>query len=126
MDNQNKDKNFNTILERLKKSPKDMFDFYKADKLIIKDYIEEKQGSFKFRIYENVIVIPGGPGWVYFIDNEDKYHWVTIEKVDEIIYPKKSKDFFIGLNLVMQHDLIDRLIALQDSQKRGEEREGTQ
>ena len=68
MDNQKND----NILERLKKSPRELINFYKAEKLIIKDYIEGKQDVFKLRIYENVIVIPGNPDWVFFIDDETK------------------------------------------------------
>ncbi len=120
---------FEEILSKLKSSPEDLLEFYRAEKLVLKDRGSGSGDSdggsqTKLRVYEDVIVIATMPDWAQFIDNEGKFHWIPADKIDEIVYVKDSKEFFMQMATLSAQEIIKQLITLRDIQARDHKVQG--
>ena len=106
---QSKDDNLSKILEEIRKNPELLISKYlKADRLVLRDEAEGKEGV-SFRTYKDVVVLYT-EGIATFIDDEGKLHQVNPDVVQEIVYSADASLWMRHLMLFSASQMINQLM----------------
>jgi hypothetical protein len=98
------------LLEEIKKNPELMLEKYlKAEKLVVREETDKKNGGLSYHVYKDVVVLYT-EGMAFFIDEEKKVHQVNPDAIQEIVYSAEASHWLRHMMLYSASQMVNQLM----------------